>query len=82
MQKAPVTVLENALGEITILYNNKPLVFEVYNQQVKQAEVVPSKSVDHALRKISYKPAPNHPWRKPWSKKNAPQKGDILTLSD
>jgi len=29
MQKVPVTVLENALGEITILYNNKPRVFEV-----------------------------------------------------
>ena len=80
MQKAPVTVLENALGEITILYHNKPLVFEVYNQQAKQAEVVPSKSVDFELRKIPkpYKPAPDHPWRKPWSNKNAPQKGDIL----
>lgn len=85
MQKAPVTVLEDYFGKITILYKNKPLAFEVYNQQVKQAEVVPAKSIDHALHKVSnpYKPAPDHPWRKPWSKKNASHpKGDILTLSD
>lgn len=88
MCKAVVTVFENSKGEVTILYRNKPLAFEVYHQQEKQAEVVSSKSIDHELRQSSktHKPAPDHPWRKrfaiPLSKKNDPNKGDILTLSN
>jgi transposase len=83
MRNALVTVYENAKGEVTILYKNKPVTFEVYYQQDKQAEVVHSKSIDLELRqpKPPHKPAPDHPWRKPWPKKNAPDKGDILTLS-
>lgn len=87
MRNARVTVFENAKGEITILYKNKPLTFEVYYQQEKQAEVVPSKSIDHELDqpKKPHKPAPDHPWRKgfstPLSKKNVANEGDILTLS-
>jgi hypothetical protein len=88
MRNAVVTVFENSKGEVTILYKNKPIAFEVYYQQEKQAEVVPSKSIDYELRKskMSHKPAPDHPWRKgfstPLSNKNAPNKGDILTLSN
>lgn len=85
MRSATVTVLENSCGKITILYKNKPLPFQVYNQHDKQAEVVTSKSIDFELRKVSkpYKPSPDHPWRKPWPKKNSPApNGDILTLSD
>jgi hypothetical protein len=83
MRKAPVIVLENPHGEITILYKNKPLRFSVFHQQQKQAEVVSSKSIDFALRNASYahKPAPNHPWRRPWKDKEVPSEGDILTLS-
>jgi transposase len=87
MRNARVTVFENAKGEITILYKNKPLTFEVYYQQEKQAEVVPSKSIDHELgqAKKVHKPSPDHPWRKgfstPLSKKNVANDGDILTLS-
>jgi hypothetical protein len=83
MRKAPVTVLENPQGEITILYKNKPLPFSVFHQQQKQAEVVSSKSIDFALRNASYahKPAPDHPWRRPWKDKKLPTEGDILTLS-
>jgi transposase len=87
MRNAAVTVLENAKGEVTVLYKNKLMAFEVYYQQQKQAEVVSSKSIDFEMRNVSkaYKPAPDHPWRKgyptPLSKKNAPDKGDILTLS-
>lgn len=84
MRNAPVTVFENSKGEITILYKNKPLAFAVYYQQDKQAEVVPSKSIDYELLNASkaHKPASGHPWRKPWLKKNAPTEGDILTLSN
>ena len=88
MRNARVTVFENAKGEITILYKNKPLTFEVYYQQEKQAEVVPSKSIDHELGQATkvHKPAPDHPWRKgfstPLSKKIVANDGDILTLSN
>lgn len=83
MRKAPVTVLQNAKGNITVLYKNKPLPFTVYYQQQKQAEVVPSKSIDYELvvAAKSHKPAPDHPWRS-YPSKNAPSQGDILTLSN
>lgn len=66
MHKAQVTVLENANGQVTVLYKDHPVPFEVYYQQEKQAVVVPSKSIDFALRNAAcaHKPAPDHPWRK------------------
>ena len=88
LRNAQVTVLENALGKVTILYKNKPLAFDVYFQQQKQSEVVSSKSLDHELSHppLPHPPALDHPWRKgfatPLSKKNAPSKEDILTLSN
>jgi len=88
MKNAVVTVLESPKGEITILYKNQPLAFEIYHQQEKQAIVVPAKSIDFELRNASYAhpPAADHPWRKgfatPLSRHAAPAKGDILTLSD
>jgi transposase len=83
MRKAPVTIFENAQGNIRVLYKNHPLNFEVYYQQAKQAEVTPAKSIDHALRSAAkaHSPAPDHPWRKPWFKMNAHDQEDILTLS-
>jgi transposase len=87
MRNALVTVLENAIGEVTILYKDNPVAFEVYYQQDKQADVVPSKSIDYELSNspTPHIPASDHPWRKgfatPLSKKNAPPQGDILTLS-
>jgi hypothetical protein len=84
MRKAVVTVVENPKGEVTVLYKNKPINFVVYYQHQKQAEVVPSKSIDFELRNTfkSHKPAPDHPWRQPLNNKNALTKRDILTLSD
>jgi transposase len=88
MRKAQVTVLENAKGEVTVLYKNHPISFEVYYQQERQANVVPAKSIDFELRNAAcaHKPAPDHPWRKGFStplssKNNVPVQGDILTLS-
>jgi transposase len=82
LRNATVLVLENANHEIIVLYNNVPVNFDVYIQQQKQAEVVPSKSIDFALLNASkaHKPAPDHPWRKFNLNKNATLKGDILTL--
>jgi transposase len=84
LRNAKVTVLEKPNHEIIVLYKNQPIHFDIYIQQQKQAEVVSSKTVDHALQNSSkpYKPAPDHPWRKYNLNKNATSKGDILTLSN
>ena len=65
LRKAKATVLENSAGQITVLYKNQPLAFEVFCQQPKQAKVVPPKSIDFELLNASkaHTPAPNHPWR-------------------
>ena len=69
MRNAPVTVLENTHGDISVIYKNHLLPFEIYYQQAKQAEVVPSKSIDHELINASkaHNPSPDHPWRKGFS---------------
>ena len=88
MKNATVTILESPKGEITILYKNQPLPFEIFQQQEKQAKVVPAKSVDFELRNAAnaHPPAKDHPWRNgfatPLSKPSAPTEGDSLTLSD
>lgn len=62
LRKAQVTVCENAKGEITILYKDKPLAYIIYHKPARQAEVVDTKSVDRHLR-VPKPPAPDHPWR-------------------
>ena len=83
LRNVKVMVLEKPNREIIVLYKNQPIHFDIYIQQQKQAEVVSSKTIDHALQNSSkpYKPAPDHPWRKFNLNKNATSKGDILTLS-
>lgn len=78
MRKAQVTVMENVNGEVIVFYKNHPLQFEVYYQQVKQAEVVPAKSIDFQLRYTAqaHKPAPDHPWRKGFSIPQPSKKDD------
>ena len=65
LRKAQATVCENARGEITILYQGRPLNYSIFHKQQRQAEVVMSKEIDTHLKKSKkpYKPAPNHPWR-------------------
>jgi len=62
LRNAQVTVCENAKGEITILYNCKPLAFSIYQKPVRQAEVVDTKTLDHQVM-TPKPPAPDHPWR-------------------
>ena len=60
-----VTVCENAKGEVTILYKNKPLSYTIFHKPTRQAEVVDTKTLDHQL-KPPKSPAPDHPWRTLW----------------
>jgi transposase len=62
LRKAQVTVCENAHGEVTILYKNKPLAYTIYHKPSRQAEVVDTKTLDHQI-KPPKSPATNHPWR-------------------
>jgi len=62
LRNAKVTVCENAQGEITILYKNKPLAYTIYHKPPRQAEIVDTKTLDHHI-KLPKSPAPDHPWR-------------------
>ena len=62
LRNAQVTVCENAKGEVTILYKNKPLPYTIYLKPTRQAEVVDSKTLDHQIQSPK-SPAPDHPWR-------------------
>lgn len=62
LRKAQVIICENAIGEITILYKNKPLSFISFKKLPHQSEVVDSKNVNRAIQQL-VPPAPDHPWR-------------------
>lgn len=62
LHNAQVTVCENTKGEVTILYNNKPLAYSIFHKPLRQAEVVDTKTLDRQLR-TPKPPAPDHPWR-------------------
>jgi transposase len=62
LRNAQVTVCETAKGEVTLLYNHKPLPYTIYHKPLRQAEVADSKSLDHKLRTPT-SPATTHPWR-------------------
>jgi hypothetical protein len=63
LRNAQVTVCENAQGEVTILYHNKPLTYSIFHKPTRQAQIVDTKTLD---RQISppHPPAPDHPWRR------------------
>ncbi len=63
LRHAQVLICENAQGEVTILYKNKPLDYTIFHKQKHQAEVVDTKTLDHHLR-TPHAPAPDHPWRR------------------
>jgi transposase len=64
---AQVMVVEAAQGQITLEYQGRSLAYTLYQQQTRQAEVVPSKQLDAAVDAVKAKPpakpAANHPWR-------------------
>ncbi len=62
LRNAQVTVCENAQGEVTILYKNKPLAYTIYQKSPRQAEVVDTKTLNRQI-KTPKPPAPDHPWR-------------------
>jgi transposase len=63
LRNAQVTVCENAKGEVTLLYKNKPLSYTIYHKPIRQAEVVDTKTLDRQI-KTPKPPDPDHPWRR------------------
>jgi transposase len=63
LRNAKVTVCENAKGEVTILYKDKPLPYTIYHKAPRQAEVADSKTLDNQI-KSPWKPPTDHPWRR------------------
>jgi transposase len=70
MRGAAVEVREAATGEITIEYKGRALAYLVCSEQEReQAQVTPTKLIDHRLAKTApkprkkYHPPMTHPWR-------------------
>lgn len=66
LRNAPVTVCMTASGEVTILYQNKPLDYTLFQRQPRQSVEVSSKTLAHELdhpEKVR-KPAADHPWKR------------------
>jgi transposase len=76
LRNAKVTVCENAKGEVSLLYQNKPLPYSLFHKAPRQAEVADTKTLDHQL-KSPWKPPPDHPWRRSGKplKANPPPQG-------
>jgi transposase len=62
LHKAPVTICENAQGEVTLLYKNRPLDYTTYKKLAPQSQIVETKDLNRAIP-IPQPPAANHPWR-------------------
>ncbi len=64
---AQVLVLEDAQDQLTIEYQGRRLAYTPFQEQSRQATVVPSKQLDAAVEMVKAKPpakpAKNHPWR-------------------
>lgn len=62
LRNAQLMLCENAQGDVTLLYQNKPLAYTLYHKAPRQAEVADTKTLDHQIRSPWIPPA-DHPWR-------------------
>jgi len=73
MRGATVTICEDFQGNVTLLYKGNPLVYEAWKRGDAQSPMVDAKQVNQTVEKAiarqqqrkAWKPAPDHPWRKP-----------------
>jgi hypothetical protein len=67
LRNIQVTLCQDIQGKVAILYKGKEFAYTIFQKQLRQAEVVTAKQIDHVLinRSKAHKPAPNHPWRIP-----------------
>jgi transposase len=62
LQKALVTMCENAKGEVTILYKHQSLAYTAYKKLTTQATVLDTKQLSRTPS-LPKPPGANHPWR-------------------
>jgi transposase len=63
LRNAKVIICENDKGEVTILYNNKPLSYSIFHNPIRQSEIVDTKTLNRQIQ-TPQPPAPDHPWRR------------------
>ena len=66
MRHAKITVSESTDGDVTIIYKNKKLAFEIFDKESKAVKIVTSKEVNAAVdgRCKGHKPKAEHPWKR------------------
>lgn len=62
LHNAQVVICENAKGEVSIHYKDKPLLYTTFKKLPHQAETVETKNINRTLQTFK-SPAPDHPWR-------------------
>lgn len=62
LQHAPVTVCENAKGEVASWYKNKRLAYTTYKKLAPQSQSVDTKQLNHVIASPKA-PSRDHPWR-------------------
>jgi transposase len=72
LRNAQVMICENAKGDVTILYKNKPLPYTIFQKPVRQSEIVDTKSLDRKIQ-TPRSPAPDHPWRNGFARSSTPR---------
>lgn len=71
LRHAKVTVCENLLGGVQLLYKGRILVYRQHKKQRQAAEIVNSKALTSKIDQLvkqstAYVPPKEHPWRKPF----------------
>jgi transposase len=61
LHNAPVLICENAKGEVSIFYQNKPLAYTTYKKLARQSEIADTKHLNRAVP-LPKPPAADHPW--------------------
>jgi transposase InsO family protein len=72
LRGATVTVCEDSNGQITLLHKGKTLAYRIFQQGESIVMIADDKTVLnhveqalHRQQKSTWKPAPDHPWRRP-----------------
>lgn len=65
LRHATITVCEDLLGAITLLYKGRMLDYECHSKQERRAAIVSAKQLEKKLVEIKkHIPGSNHPWRR------------------
>ena len=77
MKKKKVTIIENNLGKVEIIYKGNKLEYTIFKKQPKVNSIISNKELNNFLddliknkvKKGRYKSSANHPWKRPYKTK-------------